>query len=86
MFSLATFDMITETEELIEFNVEYHYCDLVLNINPVTTPARMKRLAQEVVSLRSSLPLSYESAILVRCDTDRLDVMKVRLVFFFFFK
>lgn len=74
--------MITETEEgNIEFNVDYHYCDLVLNINPVTTPVRMKRLAQEVVSLRSSLPLSYESTIFVRCDTDRLDVIKVRFFF-----
>jgi hypothetical protein len=40
---------------------------------------RLKRLAQEMVSLSSALPLSFSSTVFVRCDTDRLDVMKVCL-------
>jgi baculoviral IAP repeat-containing protein 6 (apollon) len=38
---------------------------------------RMKRLAQEVVTLSNSLPLSLSSTIFVRCDEERLDIMKV---------
>ncbi|XP_068681369.1 baculoviral IAP repeat-containing protein 6-like isoform X1 [Montipora foliosa] len=38
---------------------------------------RARRLAQEVSSLATSLPLSYSSSVFVRCDKERLDVMKV---------
>jgi hypothetical protein len=37
----------------------------------------MRRLAQEAVTLSTSLPLSYSSSVFVRCDDDRLDIMKV---------
>lgn len=76
--------MITENDDgsgSIQFNVDYRYAKQITS-SMVTTPARMKRLAQESASLATSLPLSYESAIFVRCDTDRLDVMKVRFVYF----
>lgn len=38
---------------------------------------RARRLAQEVSSLATSLPLSFSSSVFVRCDKERLDVMKV---------
>lgn len=38
---------------------------------------RARRLAQEVSSLATSLPLSSSSSVFVRCDKERLDVMKV---------
>ena len=41
---------------------------------------RARRLAQEVSSLATSLPLSFSSSVFVRCDKERLDVMKVRSV------
>ena len=40
---------------------------------------RSLRLAQEVTSLSTSLPLSPSSSVFVRCDEERLDVMKVRI-------
>ena len=41
------------------------------------SPARARRLAQEVSALATSLPLSSNSSVFVRCDENRLDVMKV---------
>jgi baculoviral IAP repeat-containing protein 6 len=38
---------------------------------------RSKRIAQELVTLSNSLPLSSSSSVFVRCDEDRIDVMKV---------
>jgi baculoviral IAP repeat-containing protein 6 len=38
---------------------------------------RAKRLAQETVTLSNSLPLSFSSSVFVRCNEERLDVMKV---------
>ncbi len=43
----------------------------------VNNAARARRLAQEAVTLSTSLPLSYSSSVFVRCDEERLDVMKV---------
>jgi len=45
---------------------------------------RARRLAQEVSSLATSLPLSYSSSVFVRCDKERLDVMKVVDLFIYF--
>lgn len=41
-----------------------------------TSASRSRRLAQETVTLSTSLPLSESSSVFVRCDEDRLDVMK----------
>ena len=38
---------------------------------------RARKLAQEVPSLATSLPLSFSSRVFVRSDKERLDVMKV---------
>ena len=39
--------------------------------------ARARRLAQEVATLSTSLPLSPSSSVFVCCDEERLDIMKV---------
>ncbi len=41
---------------------------------------RSKRIAQELVTLSTSLPLSSSSSVFVRCDEDRIDVMKVLII------
>jgi ubiquitin-protein ligase len=42
----------------------------------VPPAAKMVRLAQEFASMSSSLPVEHTNAIYVRCDTDRMDVIK----------
>lgn len=69
--------MITEDEETgdIRFSVPYHYAS---NMRTDSCPsARLKRLAQESVTLNTSLPIAYGSTIFVRCDNNRLHMMKV---------
>lgn len=61
------------------FTVPYHFEGTVRAAGERAHPARMKRLAQEAATLATSLPLSYSSSVFVRTDTDRLDVMKVRV-------
>jgi len=59
------------------FTVAYHFENTVRLAGDRCHPNRMKRLAQEVATLTTSLPLSCSSSVFVRCDTDRLDIMKV---------
>lgn len=42
-----------------------------------TLGRRTRRLAQELVTLSGSLPLSASSSVFVRAAEERLDVMKV---------
>ncbi|XP_064112985.1 baculoviral IAP repeat-containing protein 6-like isoform X2 [Macrobrachium nipponense] len=73
-----TFEMVVEDPERgIKFVVSHHYEGLVRGAGDLCIPRRMKRLAQEAVTLSSSLPLSYSSSVFVRTDLDRLDIMKV---------
>lgn len=62
------------------FTVAYHFENAVKAAGERCHPNRMKRLAQEVATLTTSLPLSLSSSVFVRCDTDRLDIMKVNLI------
>jgi hypothetical protein len=82
MFSLTdTYEMITECSEGgYQFVVSYHFESNMRAAGERSHPSRVKRLAQETVTLSTSLPLSYSSSVFVRCDTDRLDIMKVRCV------
>lgn len=59
------------------FVVSHHFESNVRMAGDRSHPTRVKRLAQETVTLSTSLPLSYSSSVFVRCDNDRLDVMKV---------
>jgi baculoviral IAP repeat-containing protein 6 len=82
-FFLDTYEMITEySEGGYQFVVSYHFESNMRAAGERSHPSRVKRLAQEAVTLSTSLPLSYSSSVFVRCDTDRLDVMKVRHLLF----
>ncbi|XP_069689782.1 baculoviral IAP repeat-containing protein 6 isoform X2 [Periplaneta americana] len=73
-----TYEMITECSEGgYQFVVSYHFESNMRAAGERSHPSRVKRLAQETVTLSTSLPLSYSSSVFVRCDTDRLDIMKV---------
>ena len=74
-----TYEMITENPEAggYKFAVSYHFESTMRAAGERSHPMRVKRLAQEAVTLSTALPLSYSSSVFVRCDTDRLDVMKV---------
>lgn len=73
-----TFEMVSEDEDgKVMFKVNYHYMSQVKNANDTNSAARSRRLAQEAVTLSTSLPLSSSSSVFVRCDEERLDIMKV---------
>lgn len=70
--------MVSEDEDgKLGFKVNYHYMSQVKNANDANSAARARRLAQEAVTLSTSLPLSSSSSVFVRCDEERLDIMKV---------
>lgn len=71
--------MITELPEGgLKFKVSHHFESSVKGAPSTHShPGRVKRIAQEAVTLSTSLPLSYSSSVFVRYDTSRLDVMKV---------
>uniref|UniRef100_A0A3B4DRI2 UBC core domain-containing protein n=1 Tax=Pygocentrus nattereri TaxID=42514 RepID=A0A3B4DRI2_PYGNA len=70
--------MVCEDEDAkLVFKVNYHYMSQVKNASDANSAARARRLAQEAVTLSTSLPLSSSSSVFVRCDEERLDIMKV---------
>ena len=75
--SVDTFEMVLEDESGLKFVVPHHYESNVKTAGDVTNASRARRLAQEAVTLSTSLPLSASSSVFVRCDEERLDVMKV---------
>lgn len=74
-----TAEMIVECENGYRFIVSHHFENNVRMAGDRSHPTRVKRLAQETVTLSTSLPLSYSSSVFVRCDNDRLDIMKVKM-------
>ena len=87
-FLLKYFDqnLETDTYEFVEEDesgklsvlVPFHYENrLQPSHSSSYGPRRARRLAQEVSALATSLPLSSSSSVFVRCDENRLDVMKV---------
>lgn len=81
---LDTFEMVSEDEDgKVMFKVNYHYMSQVKNASDTNSAARSRRLAQEAVTLSTSLPLSSSSSVFVRCDEERLDIMKVKYYFNF---
>lgn len=69
--------MVTEEGAGIRFIVRHHYENNVKAAGEIKNPTRIRRLAQEAVTLSTSLPLSVSSSVFVRCDEERLDIMKV---------
>jgi len=81
-FYLDAYELISEKEDgTLKFNVPYHYANMVRDVRQKDTDVfninRARRLAQEVASLSTSLPISYSSTVFLRCDEQRLDIMKV---------
>lgn len=74
----ASYEMIEEQEDgSIKFVISHHFESMAKSTTEQSHPTRVKRIAQETVTLSTSLPLSYSSSVFVRYDTSRLDVMKV---------
>lgn len=72
--------MVSEDEDgKLGFKVNHHYMSQVKNATDAHSAARARRLAQEAVTLSTSLPLSSSSSVFVRCDEERLDIMKVAI-------
>lgn len=63
----------------VRFQCQHHYEMSVRQGSSAASGnnARTRRLAQEAVTLSTSLPLSASSSVFVRCDEERMDVMKV---------
>ena len=74
-----SYDMIVEDPitERPRFTVSHLYESNLLRRTGMNSK-RVKRLAQETVTLSTSLPLSFSSSVFLRTDTDRIDVMEVR--------
>lgn len=75
----ATYRLLEEDEDgQIKFLSPFHYESRVQSSTASShSAARARRLAQEVVTLSTSLPLSPSSSVFVCCDEERLDIMKV---------
>jgi len=74
-----TFRMVSDDSSGIRFIVPHHYETNVKAAGDISNASRARRLAQEAVTLSTSLPLSASSSVFVRCDEERLDVMKVSI-------
>jgi len=75
-----TYKMVSDDSAGVRFHVPHHYETNVKAAGDVNNAARARRLAQEAVTLSTSLPLSAGSSVFVRCDEERLDVMKVLIL------
>ncbi|KAL7032116.1 hypothetical protein ACKWTF_007225 [Chironomus riparius] len=70
------YEMIEETIYGFKFTVPY-FLDRPLRLyDDSGHSGRYKRLAQESATLSKCLPLSFNSSIFIRQDSDRMDVMK----------
>jgi len=72
-----TFRMVSDDSSGVRFLAPHHYETNVKAAGDISNASRARRLAQEAVTLSTSLPLSASSSVFVRCDEERLDVMKV---------
>lgn len=81
IFPTDTYEIVTEKENCkLEMNVGFHFASTLrsaVSSGDAGSAARARRLAQDFSSLSSSLPLNYSSSVFVRCDEERLDIMKV---------
>ena len=78
VYHTDSYPIITENDSgLLQASIPYYYEATLNELSNLNNSNRAKRLAQETVTLSNSLPLSYSSSVFVRCDEERLDVMKV---------
>uniref|UniRef100_A0A7E4VTD5 UBC core domain-containing protein n=1 Tax=Panagrellus redivivus TaxID=6233 RepID=A0A7E4VTD5_PANRE len=57
--------------------IPHHYASQFVSNLQMGNPKRMRRLAQEAITLSNSLPLSASSSVFLRACEERLDVFKV---------
>ncbi|CAH0552135.1 unnamed protein product [Brassicogethes aeneus] len=77
----SSYEMIKEQPDGgCKFVVSHHFESNARLTGEQSHPTRVKRIAQEAVTLSNSLPLSFSSSVFVRYDTSRLDVMKVLII------
>ena len=78
-FSTYPITIENESGEKVVFNkgMKYHYEDTVRDALTINSTQRIKRLAQEQITISTSLPLSFNSTIFVRSDENRMDIMRV---------
>jgi len=77
-YQFDSFSIVTENENgTLRVNLPYYYEASLNEPANFNNSNRSKRLAQETVTISNSLPISYSSTVFVRCDEERLDVMKV---------
>ncbi|CAF1058543.1 unnamed protein product [Adineta ricciae] len=81
LLQFSTYPITIENESgekvLFNKNMKYHYEDIVRDAITINSMQRIKRLAQEQITISTSLPLSFSSTIFVRSDENRMDIMKV---------
>ena len=75
--NIDSFAIVNDNNGIIKANTPYYYESSLNDLSNLNNANRAKRLAQETVTLSNSLPLSFSSSVFVRCDEERLDVMKV---------
>ena len=86
---LGTFEFVADEGDdgKVEFLVPFHFAEILRNAvasGDFSYSSRARRLAQEIASLSTSLPLSFSSSVFLRCDENRLDLMKVYWQILFF--
>jgi ubiquitin-protein ligase len=74
--SLDSFEMIEKVDDSFRFTVSYHFESAIRTDGTLSPADRIKRLAQELATLKNSLPLSFSSSVFVRYDSSRMDVLK----------
>lgn len=81
-YSEGTFEFVADEGEdgKVELLVPFHFAEILrtaVATGDFSYSSRARRLAQEIASLSTSLPLSFSSSVFLRCDENRLDLMKV---------
>ncbi|XP_062579414.1 baculoviral IAP repeat-containing protein 6-like [Saccostrea cucullata] len=75
----GSFEFVLDDSSAVKFTCSHHYENNVKAAGEVSNASRTRRLAQEATTLSTSLPLSAGSSVFVRCDEERLDIMKVMI-------
>ncbi|XP_022332916.2 dual E2 ubiquitin-conjugating enzyme/E3 ubiquitin-protein ligase BIRC6-like isoform X4 [Crassostrea virginica] len=75
----GSFEFVLSDCSAVKFTCSHHYENNVKAAGEVSNASRTRRLAQEATTLSTSLPLSAGSSVFVRCDEERLDIMKVMI-------
>ena len=80
----GTFEFVSDGSDdgKVEFLVPFYFAEKLRTAvasGDFSYSSRARRLAQEIASLSTSLPLSFSSSVFLRCDENRLDLMKVSL-------